>query len=380
MTIWLLIFSVAGGQALLLAIALWRRPFDRPANRLLSAWMLLVCVDLGIRAWAQVDQTGASFRPMRLASLFPFLHASAFYLYVRTLISGKVVGWRDLLHGAGFFVALALSTEIFIASAEQIANALSLGHARGFWRLGHWSSLILFGYSVAYIVAAVRLVAGERRRLLDTRSDVDPDALRWLMVVAASQCVIWMTALVDSFVPGLSDGNELIYAAVAGWILLAGYLSLVQPQSAAAPADQNRPVNADAIEPQQTATATEQANDPRFDAVAERLRVLMEDDHLYRETALSIAQLARRSGYPEYLVSAVINRRFGCPFWDYINRYRVEQARDRLSDPGETRTALDIAYDCGFSSKSTFNAAFKRLLDETPSACRKRAEAARQSG
>jgi AraC-like DNA-binding protein len=86
---------------------------------------------------------------------------------------------------------------------------------------------------------------------------------------------------------------------------------------------------------------------------------------------LTIGQVARRSGYPEYLVSAVINRRFGGTFWDYINRLRVEAARACLADAGDTRGILDIAYACGFTSKSTFNAAFKRQIGDTPSAYRK---------
>ncbi|WP_343203072.1 helix-turn-helix domain-containing protein [Stenotrophomonas maltophilia] len=71
-------------------------------------------------------------------------------------------------------------------------------------------------------------------------------------------------------------------------------------------------------------------------------------------------------------MSAVINRRFGENFWDYINRQRIEAAAAHLADGADTRTILDIAYACGFTSKSTFNAAFKRQLGETPSVFRKR--------
>ena len=114
-------------------------------------------------------------------------------------------------------------------------------------------------------------------------------------------------------------------------------------------------------------------DDARFPAVEARLAQLMDgDDALYREPALTIGQVAKRSGYPEYLVSAVINRRFGGTFWDYINRLRIEAVRVRLADRGDACTILDIAYDCGFTSKSTFNAAFKRQVGETPSDYRKR--------
>ena len=126
------------------------------------------------------------------------------------------------------------------------------------------------------------------------------------------------------------------------------------------------------------APAEERANaapdDARSDAVEARLVELMDGAApLYLEPALTIGQVARRSGYPEYLVSAVINRRLGGSFWDYVNRLRVEAVREHLADAGDARTILDIAYACGFTSKSTFNAAFKRQLGETPSGYRKAA-------
>ena len=113
-------------------------------------------------------------------------------------------------------------------------------------------------------------------------------------------------------------------------------------------------------------------DDPRFDAVEARLSALMAGQALYREPALSIAQLARRSGYPEYLVSAVINRRLGGNFCEYVNVHRIEATRAALADPADARTILDIAYDAGFTAKSTFNTAFKRVVGETPSAYRRR--------
>jgi AraC-like DNA-binding protein len=47
----------------------------------------------------------------------------------------------------------------------------------------------------------------------------------------------------------------------------------------------------------------------------------------------------------------------------------------RLTDPAEPRTILDLAYACGFTSKSTFNAAFKRQVGDTPSNYRRQATA-----
>jgi AraC-like DNA-binding protein len=200
-----------------------------------------------------------------------------------------------------------------------------------------------------------------RRELLQRRSDADRMSLHWIDAMALSQIVIWCIAVAQWQLRIPWIDYPLIYGAVVAWVFVVGYLSLSQVAVA---------VEASQAEDGTLAAATPAADDPRFAAVEARLTQLMDGERLYREPALTIAQLARRSGYPEYLVSAVINRRFAGNFWDYINRQRIEAARACLADAGDTRTILDIAYACGFTSKSTFNAAFKRQLAVTPSAYR----------
>jgi len=376
MNTWMLIYAVAAAQGLLLGAALWQRRPLHPANRLLACWMLLASLDLAVRVWAMAEPGSHSFKAMRVVAMFPFLHASLFYLYVRSVIDGRGPGWPDLRHALGFVLALLAMSDLLLLDAVALEAAI-LDYRSGAFRTRRLLiNLALFAVSLSYVAAALRAIVRHRRRLRATRSDSHPDALRWLVLMAACQCLIWAIALGQWLLPTPWLSYRLIYAAVAVWVLLVGYFSLLRPReevdarAPSATADSPVPPVA-AAEPARPADA--EGEDPRFDEVAARLRQLMEEQQLHREPALGIAGLARRSGYPEYLVSAVINRRFGVPFWDYVNRYRVEAARACLLDPAESRTALDIAYDCGFTSKSTFNAAFKRLLGETPSACRARA-------
>ncbi len=366
MNIWIMIFTVGAVQGLLLAIALWRRGGPSPSGRLLAGWMLLVSVDLAARVWAMADPGIHTFKALRLVSLFPFLHASTFYLYVRSVIHGRGLRWPDTVHAIGFALAVVLIADLLLLGRPQLESAIEAFRRGEFHVRQAIINVGLFTWSLSYVAAALTAIARHRKRLRATRSDSHPGALRWLVVMAACQCVIWAIALGQWLLPAQWLSYQLIYVAVAVWVLLVGYLSLLRPRAHAA-------------EPEPTTGSGEDGGneagldeDPRFDAVQERLAELMERQQLFREPALTIGQLARRSGYPEYLVSAVINRRLGCPFWDYVNRYRVQAARQLLIDPNERRTALDIAYDCGFTSKSTFNAAFRRLLGETPSACRRR--------
>lgn len=382
MSVWSLIYSVGAAQGVLLGLALWRRG---ARERFLAGWMLLVALDLCLRVWAMQAQDATSLRGLRVAGMFPLLHASLFYLYVRNAVQGRALGWADLRHALGFAVGLLLIADLLWLPSDAFLDALrALGEGKD--RLRHsLINLTLFGCSLSYVAAAVISVLRYRRRLRATRSDGDPESVRWLLWVAAWQCLIWATALAQWLLPMLWLPYQLIYVAVAAFVLAVGYRSLLVPVDGSPALVAVPPVEPREAPAEPGAHGTVEVGevdveraeeDPRFDEVARRLLQLFEHEHLYRQPALSIAQVAKRSGYPEYLVSAVINRRFGQPFWDWVNAYRVREAQARLLDPSEPRTALDIAFEVGFTSKSTFNAAFKRLLGETPSQCRARAPAA----
>jgi AraC-like DNA-binding protein/uncharacterized membrane protein len=331
----------------------------------LAAWTAVVAIDLAVKAAYLANPDPTLSTAWRFVGLFPFLYAPFFHVYVRTLTTGRGVRARDMVHLAGFAFALVLAARVLLPDIAAVAapRARDLDNA---WPLPpDWYDALLFGYAFAYIGAALASIVRYRRRLRGQRSDADRQSMRWLGALAVGQLAIWMIAAAQGLVdmPGLD--YYLIYGAVAAWVFVIGYFSLAQPPVVDLPGDaEPRP---DAV-----TSAVSGEDDARFPDVEARLSTLMSDQGLYREPALTIAQLARRSGYPEYLVSAVINRRFGGNFWDYVNRHRIEAVRNRLSDGGETRTILDIAYDCGFTSKSTFNAAFKRQLGETPSAYRQR--------
>jgi AraC-like DNA-binding protein len=67
-------------------------------------------------------------------------------------------------------------------------------------------------------------------------------------------------------------------------------------------------------------------------------------------------------------LSEILNTRLNQNFYDFINRYRVEEVKKRLSENDSGKFSLiAIAFDSGFNSKSSFNTIFKKLTGVTPS-------------
>lgn len=98
-----------------------------------------------------------------------------------------------------------------------------------------------------------------------------------------------------------------------------------------------------------------------------QLATLMQTEQVYLNSALTLPKLATLVGCPVNHLSQVINSGFDMSFFDYLNQYRIEDAKKllRLED-GQLQAILSIAFEVGFNSNSAFYAAFKKSSGQTP--------------
>ncbi|WP_254884016.1 AraC family transcriptional regulator [Aquimarina sp. TRL1] len=103
-----------------------------------------------------------------------------------------------------------------------------------------------------------------------------------------------------------------------------------------------------------------------------KLEDLCKNHHIYRDSTLDREKVASMLGISSGYVSQLINTITGNNFTTYINHYRVEAVKDIiLTDEFNNYSLLAIGLECGFSSKSTFHNAFKKVTGITPNSYRK---------
>jgi ligand-binding sensor domain-containing protein/AraC-like DNA-binding protein len=108
------------------------------------------------------------------------------------------------------------------------------------------------------------------------------------------------------------------------------------------------------------------------EVVLPRLMQLMEEKKVFLDADLTLYKLARQLNVHYNHLSQIINEKLKRSFNDFINSYRIEEAKKKLENPAENKkTILEIAYETGFYSKSVFNTAFKKFTGMTPSEFRK---------
>ncbi|MFT5884348.1 MAG: AraC-like DNA-binding protein [Arcticibacterium sp.] len=102
-----------------------------------------------------------------------------------------------------------------------------------------------------------------------------------------------------------------------------------------------------------------------------KLTKLMNVDKVYFDPNLTIPKMADKVQIQPYLLSQIINTHFGQSYPDYVNTYRIKEAKSLLTD--NSLKISSVAMDSGFNTLSSFNVAFKKATGKTPSNYREHA-------
>lgn len=116
------------------------------------------------------------------------------------------------------------------------------------------------------------------------------------------------------------------------------------------------------IAPKYTKSALEHEHAARIER---KLNRSMSKELLYRDENLSLAKLAQHIGSSPNYVSQTLNEYMGTSFFDFLNLWRIKEAKALLRT--KNGTILAIAYEVGFNSRSAFYTAFKKHTGMTPS-------------
>ena len=347
---------------LFLALPLIALARQRTAN----VWLGLFVLSLSLLALSDYLRTSgvyARFPQLWGVCDWPLATIGAFYyLYVRAM-TGLGNGRRQLWHALPLAVWLVLIVQMRMPGPSWLPIGFFL--------------LLFQGLAVGYAVAVLVRLHRYRGRLRDSYSSTKDRDLAWLM---------WLTiviiTLLLAWVPATIFRGPSLWALIVGRLAVlyfVGWYGLRQavvflppvPERAAAPAPPPH------IAPGESATAAgKYARSGMTDAaqqlIGERLarRAASEDDHLDSEVTLT--DLAARIGTSPQLLSQYLNDVLAVNFFDYINGLRVLQVQKMMCAPASAgQPLLELALGAGFNSRSTFNAAFKKITGMAPSAWRK---------
>ena len=368
---WLQLASLVGAlQGLLLAGTLFAQRHNRTANRLLAILMLAFTVFLASTVYYGSGLFARWPHFFGVSYHTPFIFGPLVYLYARAASDRS---WRFTRRSLVHFIPVAITIGSTIPMFA-LSGAAKVELLRQFMAGNVPTRLIVFDAfkfmsGIGYSIATVLLVVRHQRAVRNSYSNTERVNLRWLLWFAGAAAFIWVLAIsIDSGSSESAIRDDHVSLAIAIMIYAIGYMGLRQPEIF------HYETREFAIPP-----TMENPADPRYersglaDAEADALRVslvaLMETEQPWKDSELTLAQLAERLATTPHKLSEVLNAQVGQTFYDFVNGYRVREVQRRIK-AGEAKKLkmLALALDAGFASKSTFNDVFKKHTNQTPSA------------
>ena len=210
-----------------------------------------------------------------------------------------------------------------------------------------------------------RRIARYRAWIGEEHSNADRVDLIWLQKAGGAilaLAIMWFAVdSVATIIGGLSYPTNFYFYTVSGVVVL--WLSF----QFLARSDRRFPKPHAASRISSEAETLEEAApraDPRFSL--ETLEAKVREGQWHFDQDLTLGELARRLGTNSSTLSAALNAQDEVNFTSFINGLRVDAVCSRLSQSNEAPNLLDLALDCGFGSKATFNRAFKRHTGLAP--------------
>ena len=298
-----------------------------------------------------LEELGITKAFLFITPAFTLLLGPIFYFMVNDVVNAaKVTNKSKIKHSLPALIAVFFTqhTEVVIA-------------------MGAISQLV-------YLFALYKLLHRYELATVNSSSDADSQQLHWLGKGCFAMVLFLLIDMTRLNIRPLITSevyylwyviNLVILLMICCYLLI---MSVRQPELFNELKEFEQNVSSDNGPENNIPTTTNEKDLIRANEMFVRLDKLIDSSQLYKIPKLTVQQVAQQAGLTAKETSWIINEISGQNFNDYINTKRIKAVKEQLSTQVKSGSSiLDIALECGFNSKSTFNLAFKKLEGVTPS-------------
>lgn len=305
--------------------------------------------------------------------------APLIYFYFRTITNPKQsLLKKDLLHFIPVILLVLIRVLILIYDANQedfdmVQNGYLVINFQ--WKyLDPFIGLVSMLQMLIYLVLSFQLLYSYREKIKHFFSNTFKLELNWLNKFLIVYTILYIyysiQLVVNATIINLSWRQEWWYYLLSGLVIIyvgiKGYftdLSKLKEIEIASFLNENK-----LISNVKSNTENNFELSSKITFVKKSIEEQFEKNKLYLEPDLTLVSLSNKLSISREELSETINKGFNLRFNDFINKYRVEEFKQKLIKGKHNHLSLlGIAYECGFNSKATFNRAFKKFNNTSPS-------------
>ncbi len=274
-----------------------------------------------------------------------FLIGPFLYLHIKAAIkSDSVRGWTWLIHIIPVIIFM-----IIISIVYPYREYSELWRRLPPRPLG----IILLLQWTIYVIAAIFQARDSFKKIFFKTKNITTQDF-WIINIVIGGFLIWLaynTTMYTSYIVGALSFSFIFYITLSIWFLKRrkSTLSFLAPQVKYA----NKKIDALKVK-----------------TIADTLKSLFEEKQIHLNKNLKLSDVAKELQISSHSLSQYLNENVGMSFSNYINVYRIAIAEQVLQS-NTIHTLEAIGNQCGFTSNSTFYAAFKKQKSTTPAQYKK---------
>lgn len=358
----LLLFSGLLGLFLTIIFVTQRRG-NKLANILLSTLQIIIVLLISEYLFFNTGLYKSLHVPVFLFTPLIFLIGPVYYLYSSVLIGKKrKLVLKDSFHLIPFILCLINYLDYYVTlisfylgnKAGEFDFILNLN---GYHYMG--LEIIQTGIYVFLVYYLLKQTVNKVKSHLSGIELIKINWLKKLNIVFIIYLVIKMFALYFMIQIKYEVEIEFVLTlALSAIIYFIGYSSVNIPEI----------FSEESVNDHQPKYEKSVLTNEQISTLKNSVTHLMEIEKPYLKADLKLSELAGLLNVSANHLSQFLNQELKTNFYDFINNYRVEEVKKRLVNPENADyTILSIAYDSGFSSKTSFNRIFKKFTGTTPS-------------
>ncbi|MGJ8662071.1 MAG: helix-turn-helix domain-containing protein [Marinicella sp.] len=370
-----IIFVLAAAQAFFLTALNTTKKHRVKADRILSLWLFLLGLHLLINA-LYLQFNWQNFLLLNFSAGFPFIQGPMLFLYIRTLTAVEArIKAIDVLHFfpiVGFFLY-----QILVLNGYSLAEGGEQKFQHIFSMPVIFNVLLLTSVPV-YSLLSLNILKKYQQTLLERFAEVETINLNWLKILTKGLLAIWLVVLIlFVYVRFYSDQQQnpighVLFMAVAVYLYVIGYFGLTQTNMFIGDivVVGNKLTEKDIAEPhnEKVKYLKSSLTQDDIELIGAQLTEYMQQHNPHLDDGITLYSLAQQLDVSAHHLSQVINERSQQNFFEFINAYRIETVINKIKHPDFVDTSLlNLAFESGFGSKSTFNRLFKKHTGLTPS-------------
>jgi AraC-like DNA-binding protein len=369
-----LVFIIGSIQAFIFLLLLLTKKQKLVADKILAVWFAVIALHLLIR---YIYSAGyISYLPHLLGTHigFPLLYGPLLLIYVESLTNkNQRIPKINALHFIPFIVVIVASFPLLFQTAEYKLDIINGNIEYKKFYLPIIMMQLLTG--PVYVVWVLLKIKRHKSQIGQLFSYTEKIELKWLKNLTISLAAVWFIIFVVYIIWELFDvafdfeKELIIYTGVTVFVFFIGFKGLKQsPAFSVYSGFGKEQTDNDGLRDSSSGINKEFKSEDYSKQEVEKLIKHMDEKKPYLEEKLMLSDIAHELGMRQYKLTKLINDEFKMNFFNFINSYRIEEVKKQLINPKNNNfTVLAIAFDCGFSSKASFNRIFKKMMNQTPS-------------